>query len=124
MPGLRYMFVLYVEDASASARFYAGILGRPVAEQSPVFAALALEDGTMLGLWSRHAAEPKAAGAPGSGEIAIALADAAAVHATHDAWRARGLAIAQAPVRMGFGPSFVALDPDGHRLRVFAREAA
>lgn len=34
--------------------------------------------------------------------------------------RERGLSIAQAPVAMDFGMTFVALDPDGHRLRVFA----
>jgi hypothetical protein len=30
------------------------------------------------------------------------------------------LKIAQAPTAMDFGMTFVALDPDGHRLRVFA----
>jgi hypothetical protein len=35
----------------------------------------------------------------------------------------RGLPIAQAPTAMDFGPTFVALDPDGHRLRVFATVA-
>ena len=30
------------------------------------------------------------------------------------------LAIAQAPATLDFGHTFVALDPDGHRLRVFA----
>ena len=38
----------------------------------------------------------------------------------HEAWSQRGLRIAQAPVGMDFGHTFVALDPDGHRLRVFA----
>jgi predicted enzyme related to lactoylglutathione lyase len=31
-----------------------------------------------------------------------------------------GVAIAQKPVEMDFGYTFTALDPDGHRLRVFA----
>ncbi len=31
----------------------------------------------------------------------------------------RGLTIAQAPSDMDFGRTFVALDPDGHRLRVY-----
>ena len=42
------------------------------------------------------------------------------VDAQHVDWRKRGLPIAQAPTTMDFGRTFVALDPDGHRLRVFA----
>ena len=57
-------------------------------------------------------------------EIAFAVADAAAVDATHADWRSRGYPIAQKPTAMDFGHTFVALDPDGHRLRVFAPAAA
>jgi predicted enzyme related to lactoylglutathione lyase len=52
------------------------------------------------------------------------VADAAAVEATHADWTRRGLRIAQVPTRMGFGTTFVAVDPEGHRLRVFAPVAA
>ena len=48
------------------------------------------------------------------------VADAEAVARTHADWKSRGLPIAQAPTAMDFGHTFVALDPDGHRLRVFA----
>ena len=34
--------------------------------------------------------------------------------------KASGLPIVQKPTAMDFGHTFVALDPDGHRLRVFA----
>jgi len=34
------------------------------------------------------------------------------------------LDIIQEPVQMDFGYTFVATDPDGHRLRVFVPEAA
>ena len=78
----------------------------------------------MLGLWSRATVEPKAASNAGAGEVAFTVPDAAAVEATHTDWRKRGLTIAQAPTRMDFGHTFVALDPDGHRLRVFAPAAA
>ena len=44
----------------------------------------------------------------------------AAVEARYAQWRARGVTIAQAPTRMDFGFTFLALDPDGHRIRVFA----
>ena len=52
--------------------------------------------------------------------VAFTVADATAVKATHADWVKRGLTIAQAPTQMDFGHTFVALDPDGHRLRVLA----
>ncbi len=45
--------------------------------------------------------------------------DATARDATHAAWSGRGFKTLQKPVNMDFGRTFVALDPDGHRLRVF-----
>lgn len=115
--------LLYVDDPAASAAFYAGLLGRPPVESSPTFAMFALPSGVMLGLWSRHTVTP-AATAPGGGEIAFTVEGADAVKATHAAWTERGLAIAQEPTTLDFGFTFVALDPDGHRLRVFAPGAA
>lgn len=112
--------LLYVDDPLASAAFYADLLGRPPAESSPTFAMLPLREGVMLGLWSRSTVAPDARKAGESGEIAFTVADDAAVRDTHARWSRRGIAIAQAPTRMDFGHTFVALDPDGHRLRVFA----
>ncbi len=68
--------ILYVKDPSASAAFYADVLGRTPVEASPTFVMFALSSGL--------------------------------------------LPIAQPPTAMDFGLTFVALDPDGHRLRVFA----
>ncbi|WP_407154114.1 VOC family protein [Bradyrhizobium sp. STM 3557] len=119
MPNFSFL-ILYVDNPPKSAGFYADLLGRPVREQSPTFAMLPLSDDTMLGLWSRQAVEPAATGAGGASEIAFTVADAADVGELHREWAARGLAIAQAPTAMDFGTTFVALDPDGHRLRVFA----
>jgi catechol 2,3-dioxygenase-like lactoylglutathione lyase family enzyme len=112
--------ILYVDSPLASARFYADLLGREPLDSSATFAMFALPSGIMLGLWSRHTVEPAAGAAGGGAEIAITVADAAAVDATHADWAARGLAILQAPTDLDFGRTFVALDPDGHRLRVFA----
>jgi hypothetical protein len=38
-------------------------------------------------------------------------------------WQLRGVSIAQPPTEMDFGLTFVALDPDQHRLRVFVAAA-
>ena len=112
--------LLYVNDPTASAAFYTELLGRPPVEASPTFAMFALGSGVMLGLWSKHTVEPAAPAHFGGCELAFTVADAAAVRARHAAWTARGLPIAQAPTQLDFGHTFVALDPDGHRLRVFA----
>ncbi|TWA71383.1 catechol 2,3-dioxygenase-like lactoylglutathione lyase family enzyme [Azospirillum brasilense] len=116
------IILLYVDSPTASAAFYADLTGKPPVEASPTFAMFALDSGVMLGLWSCHTVEPAASVGPlgGSGEIGFRVADAEAVRALHDDWVRRGLTIAQPPTAMDFGHTFVALDPDGHRLRVFA----
>jgi catechol 2,3-dioxygenase-like lactoylglutathione lyase family enzyme len=116
--------ILYVANPTASAAFYADLLGKPPVEASPTFAMFALSSGVMLGLWAAHTVVPAAT--PGGGvELAFAVEGGAdAVHARHAAWRAKGLPILQAPTAMDFGLTFTATDPDGHRLRVFAPGAA
>ena len=114
--------LLYVDDAAASAAFYADLLGREPVEAAPTFAMFAMSSGVMLGLWSRQTVLPPP-DAPGGSEIAIAVADGDAVDAMHGAWSRRGLTIIQPPTDLVFGRTFVAIDPDGHRLRVFAPAA-
>ena len=111
--------LLYVENPPASAAFYADLLGRPVIEASPTFAMVPLSDGVMLGLWLRHTVEPKASAQPGGSEVAFTVETTDAAKTLHADWKKRGLVIAQAPTDMDFGHTFVALDLDGHRLRVF-----
>jgi predicted enzyme related to lactoylglutathione lyase len=115
--------LLYVSNPTNSAAFYAELIGRPPVEASPTFAMFALSSGTMLGLWSKHTVEPSAPASVGGSELAFAVSDADVVRATHSDWARRGLPIAQPPTELDFGYTFVALDPDGHRLRVFAPSA-
>jgi catechol 2,3-dioxygenase-like lactoylglutathione lyase family enzyme len=112
--------ILYVDNPPASAAFYSGLLRRPPVEQAPTFAMLELSKGVMLGLWAKDNVEPAAHAKGGGGEVAFTVNNKDAVRALHDEWRARKLPIAQEPTVMDFGYTFVALDPDGHRLRVFA----
>jgi catechol 2,3-dioxygenase-like lactoylglutathione lyase family enzyme len=112
--------ILYVDNPAVSAAFYADLLGRPPLEASPTFAMFALHGDVMLGLWSKHTVEPKATMTGGGAEIALTVDSVAAVSSLHAQWRAKGLTVIQSPVDLDFGHTFVALDPDGHRLRVFA----
>jgi len=115
--------ILYVDDVARSAAFYAQVLEKEPVEAAPTFTMFGLSNGAILGLWLRSTVEPPVAAGGGGAEIAIPVSDNAVVVRTHDEWSARGITIAQRPTQMDFGHTFVALDPDGHRVRVFAPSA-
>lgn len=110
------LVILLVADPAASARFYRELLALEPLEESPTFAMFGLTSGIAVGLWSRRTVEPPPAATAGASELCFTEEDVDGVHA---AWAARGVTIAQPPTDMDFGRTFVALDPDGHRLRVF-----
>jgi catechol 2,3-dioxygenase-like lactoylglutathione lyase family enzyme len=114
------VIILYVDNPLRSADFYARLLKKPPIQTSPNFAMFALDSGVMLGLWSKHVVEPPATAAGGGGEIAFSVSSRDVVGDLFTEWTQRGLVIEQEPTDMDFGHTFVALDPDGHRLRVFA----
>ena len=116
---MNFNFVLfYVEDVARSQAFYESLLGRPALEASPGFAMFEAAPGVRLGLWKAAAVQPKA-NAPGGAEFCVAV-DESEIEPMARAWGAKGVEIALLPTRLDFGLNFVALDPDGHRLRVFA----
>ena len=117
------VILLYVDNPATSSAFYADLLGKEPIQSSPSFAMFALDSGVRLGLWSRRAVKPLAVASGGAAELALSVADRSAVNALHERWAGQGVAIAQRPVQMDFGYSFVALDRDGHRLRVFAPQS-
>ncbi len=114
------LVILYVRDVSTALAFWSDLLGRPAVEQSPTFAMLPLRDGMMLGLWKVDGVAPAATVTGGGTEIAVAVADGAAIDAIHTDWSVRGRVILQPPTDMDFGRTFTAADPDGHRVRVYA----
>ena len=116
------MILLYVQEPAKSVEFYTDILNAKPVEQSPTFAMFQMTETMVLGLWAKHMVEPKVTAAAGATELGVHVADRAAVDATHADWAKRNVPIAQVPTKMDFGYTFVGLDPDGHRLRVFAPE--
>lgn len=118
---LNSSFVLfYVQDAAASLKFYTQLLEREPLENSPNFAMFGFESGMKLAIWSREAVKPAPVAEAGGCELLFMAANVEALDAMHGDWRARGLPIEQEPINLDFGYTFVALDPDGHRLRVLA----
>lgn len=118
---MNFNFVLlHVADPVASASFYSDLLGKPVIDSTPGFAMLPLSEAVVLGLWLASEAAPAGEGRPGASEISFDVADVPTLTSLHSEWAAQGLAILVEPVDMPFGTTFVAADPDGHRVRVVA----
>ncbi len=116
-PNLGFV-ILFVENPLKSAEFYSKILGLKPEEESPTFVLFAMANGVMLGLWSRHTAKPKVNAQPGAGEICFIEGSDGSVNALHAQWQQLGVTMLQAPHTMEGGYSFVAVDPDGHRIRI------
>ena len=114
--------LLYVADPLLSAEFYSGLLAKKPVELSPGFAMFVLENGLKLGLWKRQEVEPAPEGTPGAVELVFAEESDRHVDDRFAEWTGKGLVISQRPVRLDFGYTFVALDPDNHRLRVYKLE--
>ncbi|MEM5492342.1 VOC family protein [Hoeflea sp. AS16] len=122
---LNFDFVLlHVADPLASAGFYSGLLGKPVVESNPGFAMLPLSEQVMLGLWLADEVAPGAPGKPGASEISFNVADVPALEKCHSDCMEKGMPILVDLVEMPFGHTFVAADPDGHRIRVVANARA
>lgn len=113
------MTMIYVDSPEKSASFYRQLLAVEPVEQSPTFALFILSNGFKLGMWSKHHVEPAPSVPGGSTEICFLCEQPEQVDAVYQQWQANGLNIVQHPVAMEFGYTFVAEDPDGHRLRVY-----
>jgi predicted enzyme related to lactoylglutathione lyase len=116
---LPHFVLLYVADPQASAEFYTRLLDREPRDASPNFVMFELKPGLMLGLWARRDVEPAPHGQADTGELAMAVGTNEEVEALSADWNGKGAKILQEPVTMDFGRTFLAADPDGHRLRVF-----
>src|SRR5436305_1414430 len=113
--------LLYVRDPAAIAALYARLLGREAPlDRLPVFAHLVIADGIKLGLWNATAVKPAAKAVAGGSDLMFKVAGVRELVAAYEDCVARGVPIAQTPAEMNFGLTFVALDPDGHKLRLYA----
>jgi len=112
------LIVLYVKDPLASVAFYRDVLAQEPSVTYQTFSSFELPGGFTLGLWAEHTVAPEPTASGHRLELAFMVEDEGAVRAHYEKWKAEGLQIAQELTEMDFGPTFVALDPDGHRLRV------
>lgn len=108
--------LLFVSNPQTSSLFYQEFFGLKPIEESPTFVMFALNNGVMLGLWSKYTAEPRVEASPGALEICFPVEN---VDALYEEWGKKHVTVAQKPTDMDFGRTFVVLDPDGHRIRVY-----
>jgi predicted lactoylglutathione lyase len=120
MPSFKYV-ILYVKDINVSKEFYTPLLGQSPKELSPTFMSYELDSGLVLELWQLDKVHPTADFSGCSSEICIVLPDSDTFNRLYEAWKDMGIKFASHPTKAVFGLTFVALDPDGHRLRVNGR---
>ena len=114
--------ILYVDDVGRSTRFYKDITHSDPIETYEDFSVFALTETFILGLQSKHAIDPKPHAVFGGFELCLSDITVEEVDTVYKEWKEKNIPIAMAPTYLDFGYTFVALDPDGHRLRVCATD--
>jgi predicted enzyme related to lactoylglutathione lyase len=111
--------ILYVEDPTVSVGFYVNLFNQQPVESESTFALFVLNSGLKFGLWSKKSVEPAVSVLGGGTELCVDVENIETLQMMYNDWKAKGLTLLQPPTTMDFGITFVAVDPDGHRLRVY-----
>ena len=112
------LLIFYVNDPLASADFYEKIFQiKPVASY-PTYVAFSFQNGLTFSLWSIHAENFISAGEGQRSELAFMVQNEEEVRQLRKAWGKLEVEVEQELHEAKFGLTFVALDPDGHRIRV------
>lgn len=112
------LVLFYVKDPIASQKFYENIFMQKPVAAFPTYVAFQFENGFSFSLWSTQAKDFVSDGQGNRSELAFMVSDEAQVRRLHDKWISQGIKIEQELKKAVFGLTFVALDPDGHRIRV------
>ena len=111
--------LFYVTDIARSSAFYADLFDLKPALASPFYAMYKFDSGFEFAIYDRNKLQPAAAAMSASAELGFTVADRAALDLLHQQWMGKGIQMIMPPTKMYFGGiHFMALDPDGHRLRV------
>lgn len=114
-------FVLYVKDIETSKKFYTGTFECEGQVLSPTFVSFSLGEGVTIELKQLAQVLPSANIMGGGTELSLVVEDANTLNALYDQWKTKGVIFLQTPTELVFGLTFVAIDPDGHRIRVFTQ---
>ncbi|MDR0960703.1 MAG: VOC family protein [Propionibacteriaceae bacterium] len=115
--------ILYSGDVPRSTAFWEKVLGVTATETfGDDFSFFAFDGGFMLGIQNKDEISPAPQPAWGGFEICLADTDNETVNRLYTEWKEAGIELLDEPADQGFGYTFVAVDPDGHRLRVCATD--
>ncbi|MBG2877511.1 phenazine biosynthesis protein [Proteus alimentorum] len=114
--------ILYVNDIVKSTEFYANILESSPVEQYSEFSVFILSDYFILGLQTKSGIDPKPQPQFGGFELCMSDITNQDVDSIYLNWCELGVKIIMKPTMLEFGYTFVAVDLDGHRLRICATD--
>lgn len=112
------LLLFYVENPPLSALFYEKIFSVKPVVSFPTYVAFSFETGLTFSLWSKQAKNFVSGGTGHRCELAFMVKDEDRVRSLREQWENLGVVIEQDLCSAIFGLTFVALDPDGHRIRV------
>jgi len=114
-------FLMYVDDIDLSKAFYTEIFKCDAQVLSPTFIAFSLSENCTIELKQLAQVSPPATVTGGGSELSIEVESAEALTDLFECWRQKSVEFIQTPTELIFGLTFVAVDPDGHRIRVFSQ---
>lgn len=112
--------VLYVEDVQLSMSFYERVFECQPKLLSPTFAVVEFAENVKITLKQADALTPSSQVRGGGTELSIPATSRIELDNLFEQWKKLSVVFAQEREKSVYGVNFVALDPDGHRLRVFA----
>lgn len=112
------LLLFYVQNPLASALFYEKIFSLKPIASFPTYVAFTFENGFTFSLWSTQATDFVSDGVGHRAEISFMVKNEELVRKLRKQWSEMGVTIEQDLHEAVFGLTFVALDPDGHRIRV------
>ncbi|WP_026317746.1 VOC family protein [Algicola sagamiensis] len=108
--------VLYVKDIDESYTFYSRVFEEEGRYLSPTFVAFPLDIPVALKQIDTASSKPDTSG--GGTELSFKVNETSALMRIYEQWKSKGVSFLQEPTELCFGDTFVAIDPDFHRIRV------
>lgn len=112
------LLLFYVKNPMESAIFYEQIFKTKPVASYPTYVAFSFANGLTFSLWSTQAKNFISGGEGHRSELAFMVTNEEQVRIIRDSWKELHVQFEQDLHEAAFGLTFVALDPDGHRIRV------
>ena len=112
------LIIFYAKDPLLSAAFYEKLFELKPVTSFPTFVSFKFPNDFYFSLWSTQAKDFVSEGEGERSELSFMVKDEEEVKELYEKWQEFGVEIEQELRKAVFGLTFVALDPDGHRIRV------